>query len=315
MKNALIKLIFGESIIRDYSSVSIAGEIREHVYLQSKHTIIDISRNQFLLSLDPVVMGVWVEKEKDILALNKNTVFKIFFDDDKVDDGNIKQHAVAIAELNLFDKIEESDGTLFLLRMKKSEISHIHFLKILLLYYKFYRKPGLSFSQFKSLVTAHSYPRRVRVISFRDGDYYNIFPMDLLGDISGSKRFVFGLRHSNHSLTKIIQAKKIVVSEFSSSYKSIVYQLGKHHTSQPLAMDSLPFKTRQTDHFNFYIPGWVESYKEINIVKNINLGSHMLLWGESVNEKKLMEDSPHLFHIPFLLYLHQKNAGYGYKQA
>jgi len=313
MKSKLLKLIFGESVIRDYSSVSIAGDIREHVYLQNKDSLIDVSQNHWLLSLDPVVLGVWLQK--DILLFSENASCKIYFSDKKSDIENIEKDKVAIIDVDFFDKIEESNGVLFLLRAKKSSICHISALKIFLLFFKFYKKPKLSFSQFKSLVAAHSYPRRVRVISFRDGDYYNIFPMDLLGDISQSKRFVFGLRHSNHALAKIIETKKIVVSEFSSSYKNIVYQLGKHHTSRPLSMDDLPFKTVPTDQFNFFIPEWVESYKEINIIKTINLGSHMLLWGEPVNEKTLKAASAHLFHIPFLLYLHQKRRGLDYTMA
>ena len=38
----------------------------------------------------------------------------------------------------------------------------------------------------------------------------------------------------------------------------------------------------------------------------MNLGSHMLLWGEEINEKNLGESTGHLYHIHFLHYLHQK---------
>jgi len=315
MKSKLIKLIFGESVIRDYSSVSIAGDISEHVYLQNKESFIDISQNHWLLSLDPVVLGVWSQKEKYISAINTNSHHRIYFSDKKSGLENIEKDKVAIIDLEFFDKIEENNGVLFLLKAKKSGIYHIPAFKTFLLFFKFYKKPKLSFDQFKCLVASHSYPRRVRVISFREGDYYNIFPMDLLGDISQSGRFVFGLRHSNHALAKIIETKRIVVSEFSSSYKNIVYQLGKHHVSGPLSMDALPFKTLLTEKFNFFIPEWVESYKEINIVKTINLGSHMLLWGEPVHAKTLKPPSAHLFHIPFLLYMHQKARGYDYVMA
>jgi len=80
-------------------------------------------------------------------------------------------------------------------------------------------------------------------------------------------------------------------------------------------MDALPFNTMQTEKFNFFIPEWVESYKEINVLRTINLGSHMLLWGEPVHEKVLKPASAHLFHIPFLLYLYQKRKKIEYPPA
>ena len=43
----------------------------------------------------------------------------------------------------------------------------------------------------------------------------------------------------------------------------------------------------------------------------MNLGSHMLLWGEEINEKYLSEPHGHLFHIHFLHYLHQSKEGAG----
>lgn len=314
MKERLIKLFFGESVIRHYSSVAISGEIGEHVYLQTATSIIDVSENQWLLSLDPVVMGIWVKKT-DISAPYQDTNFRVYFTGSKAELGEVEKKSVAIVNFEFFQMIEESGGNLILLTAKDSSIYHVDAFKTFLLFFKFYKKPNLSFNQFKSLVATHSYPRRVRVISFKDGNYYNIFPMDLLGDISQAGRFVFGLRHSNHSLLKIIETKKIVVSEFSSSYKNTVYQLGKHHLDGPISMDALPFKTISTEKFKFFIPEWVESYKEINIRRTINLGSHMLLWGEPVHEKILKPASAHLFHIPFLLYLYQKRKGLEYPPA
>ena len=80
-------------------------------------------------------------------------------------------------------------------------------------------------------------------------------------------------------------------------------------------MDALPFKTIPTEQFRFFIPEWVERYKEINIIKTINLGSHMLLWGEPVHEKIFEPGAAHLFHIPFLLYLRSKHLGCSYPLA
>jgi hypothetical protein len=178
-----------------------------------------------------------------------------------------------------------------------------------LLFNKYYKKPQTSFNQLKAFASAYSYPRRVRVISFKDGDYYNIFPMDLLGEIKPGNKYVFGLRHTNTALAKIMHTGKIVVSEAPFEYKDVIYKLGSHHSTGAPLVENLPFKVITSENFGFYVPDWVNSYKEINITKTINLGSHMLLLGDVQHECELKKSTGHLFHIHYLLYLYQKRNG------
>ena len=123
----------------------------------------------------------------------------------------------------------------------------------------------------------------------------------------------FGLRRSNTALPKIIGKGKIVVSEVSFKYKNIIYELGKHHSINPPLPDSLPFKLLQTNNFSFYIPQWADSYKEIKVLRKLDLGSQMLLWGEVMNEEALKSSEGNLFHIHFLYYLYQQNKKQSYQ--
>jgi flavin reductase (DIM6/NTAB) family NADH-FMN oxidoreductase RutF len=289
MKKFLKKILFSSAAISEYVTVT-ASTIQEKVALKIGDTAIDISSNQFLLCLDPIILGVWVNNETSIPEKHKNAT--IIF--------SVNKKVPAIVETELVETITEKDGKLCLLKVVKSKLHHINSFSLQLLFSKHYKKPQWPFVKYASLIAAYSYPRKVRLISFKEGDYFNIFPMDLLGDISQSNRFVFGLRHTNTALSKIIAAKKIVVSEIAFEHKDIIYQLGKHHSSGPPSIESLPFNVLQTEQFGFYIPDWAESYKEIQIIKTIDLGSHMLLWGEVVNEKKLTASTNGLFHIHFL---------------
>ena len=303
-------------MIREYSTVTIRDEVREKVYLKTRNLLIDISENHYLLCLEPIVFGIWIESSEQLTALDKKTDYTIYFNDSANGDGKNKPgNVVAILHLEFFDKIQERNGSLFLLKMQKSRIFHLNLIKTFLIYFKYYKKPHLTFNKLKSFVSAYSYPRRVRVVSFRNNDYYNIFPMDLLGDIRQCNRYVFGLRHTNVALSKIIETGKVVVSEVSFEHKDLIYQLGKHHGSAPPALDLLPFKVTTSEKFGFYIPDWAESYVEIRIERTINLGSHMLLWGEVINQKTLKPHTSHLFHIHFLLYLHQNKKGFNYQLA
>jgi hypothetical protein len=137
--------------------------------------------------------------------------------------------------------------------------------------------------------------------------------MDLMGEIKHCNRYVFGLRHSNITLPKIIETGKMVVFEVSFKYKNIIYQLGKYHKENLSSLDSLSFKKTCTSNFGFYIPEWAENYKEVKILKTMNLGSQMLLWSEVVNEKTLNRFESYLYHIHFLLYLHQQTKGQSYE--
>ena len=133
--------------------------------------------------------------------------------------------------------------------------------------------------------------------------------MDLLGDISQCNRYVFGLRHTNIALSKIIETGKVVVSEISFEHKDIIYQLGKHHSSIPPSLELLPFKVTTSQNFGFYIPDWAESYKEIKIERTINLGSHMLLWGEVLNQKIMKSHSQSFISYSFLALFAPKEKG------
>ena len=317
MKDILSKIIFGELIIREYVTVfTTDDQINERVYLQTDARMIDISLNHWLLCLDPVVFGIWIPSEANISPLSFQSVFKIYVADSDSDIKKSRSCLLSVLTLEYIDKIEEEDGVFLLLKPVKCGIRYLNYLKILLIYFNHYKKPGLSLSKFKFLVSSFSYPRKVRLVSFgKEKEDYNIFPMDFAGDIASSGRFVFGLRHTNRSMPGIISAKKLVVSDCSSEYRSIIYELGKHHLATPSTPDTLPFKILETGQFGFYVPEWVDSYREIRIDKTMNLGSHMLFWGKSINEKKMRVSDAHLYHIHFLLYFHQKRKGSTYPTA
>jgi hypothetical protein len=220
--------------------------------------------------------------------------------------------SVANLTLTFFNRIDENTGSLILLKLDKSQIHHLHPFKARLLYHKYYKKPQFTFEALKAFASAYSYPRRVRLISFNQGDYYSIFPMDLLGEIPQANRFAFGLRHTNVALSKIMETRKLVVSNVGFEHKDTIYRLGSHHSTLPPPVDQLPFKVSSSETFNFYVPEWADDYTEINLLKTVNLGSHMLLWGEVQNKCILKPATSHLFHIHYLLHLYQKRNQFEY---
>lgn len=305
MKKLFRKILFGDTPVSEYKTITVLEtDVQENVFLQAGKNRINISGRQWPVCLEPMVFAVWLNNKEEISAVARGDRRKIYFNDHK-------NKTVAVGDLELTSTIEEKDGALFLFTLKKSRIYHLNFIKTRLIFSRYYKKPQQTFSQLKALASAFSYPRKVRMVSFKDSGQFNIFPMDLVGDISGNNRFVFGLRHSNTSLPRIIATKKLVISEIPFTSKDTIYWLGKHH-SNPLSPGSMPFGLLSSRHFGFPVPEWASSYKEISLLKTINLGSHMLLWGEVSSDEKLKEPPGHLFHIHFLHYLHQKNNGLRY---
>lgn len=297
MKKLLNILLFGSTNFKEFPAVSINDNlIDESVLLEIGENQSDVSDTHWLLSLEPMVFGIWFENETNFEPVNGKLYFRS------------KENQIrAIVDLNFIESISEKEGTLLLAQVENTEVLHSSLFKLKLIYNLHYKRPNVSFNQFKNLLAAFSYPRKVRLVSFRNEDYFNIFPMDLVGEIPNTKRFAFGLRHSNGALSKILEAKKIVAAGFPSKFKDDVYELGKHHSGNPPTIDALPFKVNETNLHQFPIPEWVTKYNEIEIVKTIDLGSHMLLWGETGQAVEVNGNNDNLYHIHFLM---KKNSSY-----
>jgi hypothetical protein len=210
--------------------------------------------------------------------------------------------------------MEEQNGILLLAKADSCKLFHRSLMETFFLYFSYYRAQGFSFEKFRSCVSAFSYPRKVRLVSFQNEGYYNIFPMDFIGKLGGTNQFIFGLRHTNLALEKIIKLKKLVVSEVPARRKKEIYHLGSHHSSSPPLLDELPFKTYPSKNFGFPVPSWTESYHEVEITRTLNLGSHMLLLGESRFEERKTGEQGHLYHVHFLLSLYQQRKGTAYTE-
>ncbi|MEO8764211.1 MAG: hypothetical protein ABI416_07985 [Ginsengibacter sp.] len=307
MKRFFRKILLGDSRIEEYSTITAANGVRENVFFTTGKFNANISQSHWLLSLDPIVLGVWLKKDKEKVTINAKAKSRIYFCTSAAENFAIaRKNAIAVSKVIYLDKIEDTEGALYLLKVVHSRIFHVNIIKTRVFFFKYYKKPQWPFAKYKSLIAAYSFPRKVRIVSFKLDDYFNIFPMDLLGEIPRTNKYVFGLRHTNITLPKIIEFQKIVVSEVPYIYKDTIYALGKHHGGQPLSIDALPFEVTETGNFGFFIPQWADSYKEIRILKTINLGSHMLLWGEVLTEKILQPSRGNLYHIHFLLYHRQK---------
>ena len=306
MRKFIKNILYRNINIKEYTSITLNKSISEKVFFETAGSRTDVSGDHWALCLQPLVFGIWISNH--LFDLSQNKSCRLLFEEK-----NGKK--LATVRLSTLDGIKEKEGCLLLTRAEECKLFHVSSIESSLLYNVFYRKPGYSFKIYKSYVSAFTYPRKVRLVSFKKAEYYNIFPMDFIGEISQTNYYVFGLRHTNRTMAEMINEKKVAVSEVSCNYKEYIYQLGTHHSSQPPPLERLPFKTVESKNFAFPIPSDASRYNEINLIRSINLGSHMLLWGESKYGEINSVANEQLYHIHFLLDLFLERKGNAYRRV
>ena len=79
--NKLLKRIFFQDIaIKEYVTITVAEPIKERAYLKNRKNVIDISENHWLLCLEPIVFGVWLNKNESFL-FEETKEIRIYFND------------------------------------------------------------------------------------------------------------------------------------------------------------------------------------------------------------------------------------------
>jgi flavin reductase (DIM6/NTAB) family NADH-FMN oxidoreductase RutF len=118
-------------------------------------------------------------------------------------------------------------------------------------------------------------PRPVVLVSVENQEGGNIFPMDLMGP-TDSPWFSMALRRTSPAVALMQGSKRMALSSAPFAWKSIAYDLGKHHQKTTIEWDSLPFKTVRSPLFGLRVPEAAIRVREINVHEFHEVGSHML---------------------------------------
>jgi flavin reductase (DIM6/NTAB) family NADH-FMN oxidoreductase RutF len=284
-------LFFKNAKITTFSITRLApGQVKEQVFfIQGKHRI-DITKHHGMICLDPFCVAVWLpyEETKQVDTATGTLNFT----------GNGKLNAKI--RVSLIEKLPTEKGELLLYKMgqvKNYQLKPIH-RQVLFRY--FLRSKKNTYHHRKMISALYSYPRNIIIVSYKDDEYYNIFPMDIHSYIAEEKLYLLGLRTTNVTLNKILEAKKAVVCDTDTVGIETVYMLGKHPSADPTRIEDMPFAVSESEKFGFYVPDFTGSYKEIEIIANREMGYHMLMIGKVVNEKRLKPESASLYHVGFL---------------
>ena len=290
--NSLIKNIFfkNTTVQTFFISRLLEKEVEEKVYLKINRLGIDITGHHAMICLDPFCVAVWLSNDESN-SIDPDTVKIKFKKGDKLN---------ATIDASIIEKIPTERGVLLLYQVEKVKNYQLSPFHRLALFAWFLRSKKNTYYSRRVISALYSYPRKIIIVSYKDDNYFNIFPMDIQGYIPEEDLYILGLRTTNATLNKILEAKKVVVCDTDTVDIATVYNLGKHSSNAPTPLDQLTFGTSESEVFGFPVPDFTGSYKEIEIIRNRKMGYHMLMVGKVLNYKKRKENSSSLYHVGFL---------------
>lgn len=275
-------------------------EIRERVFLMIGNREIDISQRHSIVCHLPFLIAVYLTHD-EIPTPNSNSMVMA-----------IRREQDVNARVSVLQKMSIEIGK-DIIAIFEASGARCHQLNaiyqfILLKRYFLYKKKD-TFLQGKMYAAMYSYPRPIVAISLRRKDHSNIFPIDFQFFVESCNLFLFSIQTSNSELSRILQGKKIVISDTASATSETIYWLGKNIRSSKSNTDTLSFDVSSSEIFKFPVPGFSTSYKEIEIVRHIDLGTHTLIMGTVVNERRTTAGNSFLCHIHFFQFV---GGGYGH---
>lgn len=292
------KLIYKNLEIRAFVVTRLhENEIKEKVFLLAGSQQINITKRHCMICLDPFCVAIWLlpEQVSSFDPINVSILFKK------------EKSKRSLLSLSLTEKIEEKTTVLLIYRVKQANSYQLNPFYRFLTLFVFLRNKTTTYRQRKFIAALYAYPRKIISVSYKEDNYYNIFPMDIQGHIPESDLYILGLRTTNLTLTKILATKKIVIADTHKADIKTIYSLGRHLSSSPPQIESLPFSTSNSELFNFPVPDYSSSYKEVEIIQNKKLGYHMLLLGRIINSKQTEPDPSLLYHVHILEFV---DSGY-----
>lgn len=290
--NKLIRKIFfkGNKITTFLITRLTENEVEEKVFLSYGKHMVDVTKNHGMICLDPFCIAVWLPHDK-VSLINTQAATMKFKKGDKIN---------AAIKVSYIEKIETAKGALLLYKIEKVSNYQLNPLHRLIFFAYLLRSPKNTYQSRRVISALYSYPRNIIIVSYQDKDYYNIFPMDIHSYLEEEGLYILGLRTTNVTLNKILEAKKVVVCDTDQVDINTVYNLGKHSSNSPTPKDQLSFKTTESEMFGFPVPDFVGSYKEIEIIHHRKMGFHMLMVGKVINSKKIRENTSSFYHVGFL---------------
>jgi flavin reductase (DIM6/NTAB) family NADH-FMN oxidoreductase RutF len=128
----------------------------------------------------------------------------------------------------------------------------------------------------------HNVPRPVVTVSYGSPERGNIFPMDLLGTLTGDC-FVLGLHDTSPAIPLFEKDPKVAICTMPFATRPHVYRLGKNHNAEYVDLRKAPLATVPSSCFGIPVPADALSVREVVIEQKELTGTHFLLMARNAS--------------------------------
>jgi flavin reductase (DIM6/NTAB) family NADH-FMN oxidoreductase RutF len=137
-------------------------------------------------------------------------------------------------------------------------------------------------------------PRPVVLVSIAEDGHDNLFPMDLIGPVTG-EQFMLALRIKSDSIGIMRATGRIALADMPASSLATVHALGNLPRGQRVDWNALPFGCVESREFLLRIPATALRVREMQITDSRVTGSHCLFRARTISETRI-SDAAQLFH-------------------
>jgi hypothetical protein len=140
-------------------------------------------------------------------------------------------------------------------------------------------------------------PRPVFLISLKESDKVDMFPIDITGNIFGNY-YLASVRTTNPSVKKMKETGKVCLSAIPYDARQSIYSLGKHHKNGIVDLDKIDFIITGSRLFNIPIPSFSICAIEAEVVNSFVMGLHTVFVLKTANNYQ-MNSAYQLAHTPW----------------
>jgi flavin reductase (DIM6/NTAB) family NADH-FMN oxidoreductase RutF len=133
-------------------------------------------------------------------------------------------------------------------------------------------------------------PRPVLLVSVVDGEFGNIFPMDLIGPI-GHQSFSLALHSTSTGIPFIKHSGRVALSSVPIEQAAVAYALGKNHKIQRADWQRLPFATIKSAAFGLPVPQFSPRVREMQVAQVQTMGTHTLFICDVIEDRRYANGS------------------------
>jgi flavin reductase (DIM6/NTAB) family NADH-FMN oxidoreductase RutF len=139
-------------------------------------------------------------------------------------------------------------------------------------------------------------PRPVVLVSVRDGEQGNIFPMNLFGTLGGNY-LSFALNSTRQAAPLANRLRQLALSSVPYNQIAVTRNLRKNHRQQSIDWQQLPFPTKISKTLKIPVPEFALRVRELQVETSRNLGSHTFFLARIEEEEVFSEDDEfHMIH-------------------